>query len=204
MCSGPKPSIVRPCKRSLCPQDSNFEWHLSSWGPCSHSCGPGVRQRYLVCKRVDYRGNTIATRDKYCEKSARPKVSTEESCKLMVCPHKVIDRPKWKVSPWSQCSASCGEGQKSRDITCVDDTGQRTLGCDLENRPATSQLCDNGACPTNSSATDCFDRYTWCHLVPQHKVCDHEFYGTHCCLSCKGHRWCLIWCSTTTIQFLLW
>lgn len=49
-------------------------------------------------------------------------------------------------------------------------------------------------------ATDCFDRYTWCHLVPQHKVCDHEFYGTHCCLSCKGHRWCLIWCSTTTIQ----
>lgn len=54
------------------------------------------------------------------------------------------------------------------------------------------------------AATDCFDRYTWCHLVPQHKVCDHEFYGTHCCLSCKGHRWCLIWCSTTTIQFLLW
>lgn len=188
MCSGPKPSIVRPCKRSLCPQDSNFEWHLSPWGPCSHTCGPGVRQRYLVCKRVDYRGNTIATRDKYCEKSTRPKVSTEESCKLMVCPHKVIDKPKWKVSPWSQCSASCGEGQKSRDITCVDDTGQRTLGCDLENRPATSQLCDNGACPTNSSATDCFDRYTWCHLVPQHKVCDHEFYGTHCCLSCKGHR----------------
>lgn len=43
------------------------------------------------------------------------------------------------------------------------------------------------------AATDCFDRYTWCHLVPQHKVCDHEFYGTHCCLSCKGHRWCLIW-----------
>lgn len=54
------------------------------------------------------------------------------------------------------------------------------------------------------AATDCFDQYTWCHLVPQHKVCDHEFYGTHCCLSCKGHRWCLIWCSTTTIQFLLW
>lgn len=55
-----------------------------------------------------------------------------------------------------QCSASCGEGQKSRDITCVDDTGQRTLGCDLENRPATSQLCDNGACPTNSSG-----EYRW-------------------------------------------
>lgn len=36
MCSGPKPSIVRPCKRSLCPQDSNFEWHLSSWGPVSN------------------------------------------------------------------------------------------------------------------------------------------------------------------------
>lgn len=49
-------------------------------------------------------------------------------------------------------------------------------------------------------ATDCFDRYTWCHLVPQHKVCDHEFYGTHCCLSCKGQRWCWIWCSTTTTQ----
>lgn len=57
-----------------------------------------------MCKRVDYRGNTIATRDKYCEKSTRPKVSTEESCKLMVCPHKVIDKPKWKVSPWSQVS----------------------------------------------------------------------------------------------------
>lgn len=73
---------------------------------CSHTCGPGVRQRYLVCKRVDYRGNTIATRDKYCEKSTRPKVSTEESCKLMVCPHKMIEKPNWKVSPWSQVSGS--------------------------------------------------------------------------------------------------
>lgn len=79
-----------------------IEYNKFSMHQCSQTCGSGVRQRYLVCKRVDYRGNTIATRDKYCKKSARPKVPTEESCKLMVCSHKVVHRPKWKVSPWSQ------------------------------------------------------------------------------------------------------
>ena len=36
--------------------------------------------------------------------------------------------------------------------------------------------------------TSCVDLFSWCHLVPQHGVCNHKFYGQQCCKSCTGNK----------------
>lgn len=38
----------------------------------------------------------------------------------------------------------------------------------------------------------CVDFFNWCHLVPQHGVCNHKFYGKQCCKSCTRKIWS--WC----------
>lgn len=35
----------------------------------------------------------------------------------------------------------------------------------------------------------CVDLFGWCHLVPQHGVCNHKFYGKQCCKSCARKSW---------------
>ncbi|CAL8404510.1 unnamed protein product [Boreogadus saida] len=36
------------------------------------------------------------------------------------------------------------------------------------------------------SGEQCVDLFSWCPLVPQHRVCKHHFYGQQCCKSCRG------------------
>lgn len=39
-----------------------------------------------------------------------------------------------------------------------------------------------------SAEEHCVDLFSWCHLVPQHGVCNHKFYGQQCCKSCSSKR----------------
>lgn len=39
-----------------------------------------------------------------------------------------------------------------------------------------------------SADEPCVDHFSWCHLVPQHGVCNHKFYGQQCCKSCSSGR----------------
>ena len=54
----------------------------------------------------------------------------------------------WKTGDWSECSADCGGGTQTRSVSC-----QRTDGlivedvfCDAENKPASSQTCNEQGC----------------------------------------------------------
>lgn len=40
-----------------------------------------------------------------------------------------------------------------------------------------------------SEDPSCVDFFSWCHLVPQHGVCNHKFYGKQCCKSCTRKSW---------------
>lgn len=59
-----KPSDVRPCADTPCPQ-----WQLGDWSPCSKTCGKGFKKRLLRCMSFD--GATLSNES--CDISKKPK-----------------------------------------------------------------------------------------------------------------------------------
>lgn len=68
--------------------------------------------------------------------------------------------------------------------------GDPVTGCDNKTEPMSTRPCNSGPCALRQQdvTTDCKDKYNWCHLVIEHKVCDHDFYGINCCKTCKKGR----------------
>ncbi|XP_053163301.1 A disintegrin and metalloproteinase with thrombospondin motifs 1 [Hemicordylus capensis] len=70
-----KPSDVRPCADTPCPQ-----WQLGDWSSCSKSCGKGFKKRSLKCISSD--GSTMS--DESCDLSKRPKPLID-LCNVTIC-----------------------------------------------------------------------------------------------------------------------
>ncbi|CAL8337596.1 unnamed protein product, partial [Gadus morhua 'NCC'] len=91
----------------------------------------------------------------------------------------------WYSSPWAQCSVSCGGGVQTRAVQCLAQ-GKPASGCPAPTKPSVSQACNTSFCPQpEKKDLGCKDHFSWCHLVPQHGVCSHKFYGKQCCKSCS-------------------
>ena len=58
----------------------------------------------------------------------------------------------WVVSPWSECSVTCGSGTQTRRITCKQrlsrtlHLGVSASTCDGSTKPAVSQMCERDLC----------------------------------------------------------
>uniref|UniRef100_A0A2C9KIE4 Uncharacterized protein n=1 Tax=Biomphalaria glabrata TaxID=6526 RepID=A0A2C9KIE4_BIOGL len=133
---------MRPCNTGLKCEAQWQDW--GAWGPCSMTCGKGVRARSRVCM----------TGDK--EISCKGQSSSLEKCTLPLCEEQVVDLqpsdkrsvvssqgiPKaplvvvprsgeaialqpfvWGVwGQWAACSKNCGEGRQIRVRACVDES----------------------------------------------------------------------------------
>ncbi|KAL5015640.1 hypothetical protein ScPMuIL_007278, partial [Solemya velum] len=102
MCHDTKPSIVKSCSRPYCPSMEKFDWLLSPWGPCSKSCGKGVRSRYKRCNSIDVKGNRKPVNNSKCANLPLSDVSMVEDCLLMSCPQMLISLQEWHTMSWSQ------------------------------------------------------------------------------------------------------
>ncbi|OUC47275.1 hypothetical protein D917_07059, partial [Trichinella nativa] len=71
----------------------------------SVTCGVGVQQRAVECV---YKDEVVDTG--YCRDIAQP--DRHRSCELIPC-------PEWEVSPWEQCSVTCGTGYQQRSVQCI-------------------------------------------------------------------------------------
>jgi len=47
-----------------------------------------------------------------------------------------------------KCSTSCGEGKRTRVVTCVTEGNDP---CDLSKKPETQEICDSGPCLAKST-----------------------------------------------------
>lgn len=146
--------------------EKRYKWKFERWGGCSNACGKGTRTRIIRC--IDM-VNAVTVVDEFCGRLKKPK--TTRDCERTNCNY------VWLEGVWSQCSQTCGEGFKHRNVTChevlkgglVDPTPLpdlyphiRSHYCELHSRPATKQRClDN----------NCDDVYSW--SVGKWSECSH-------------------------------
>lgn len=121
--SSAKPSSTQPCNTQACAAD----WVVHSWSPCTKPCGNGQRTRAITCSelRSDKEYHPVA--ESSCTK-AKPTVKLTEVCNAIQCLAQRVN------GEWGQCSTTCGEGTKTRSITCkrVNADGTTIVAYDLE------------------------------------------------------------------------
>ncbi|XP_023158560.1 ADAMTS-like protein 1 isoform X2 [Ceratitis capitata] len=131
MCSGPQrpePSVLL-CNTHICPP----RWITDDWSPCSRLCGPGYRERMVVCAEEN-NGIKTTVLDVMCR---TPKPATQEPCMIEKC-------PKWEIEEWAECSATCGQGLQMRGVECKSADGRHSAKCDPLTKPTSVQQCSAG------------------------------------------------------------
>ncbi|CAJ1052152.1 thrombospondin type-1 domain-containing protein 4-like [Xyrichtys novacula] len=132
-----------PVTRSTCQLKICSQWQiLSEWSPCSVPCGVGQRSREVVC--MSNQGDVED--DEECNMNLKP--DNLQNCDMGACAR------SWFTSLWSQqCSAGCGQGNRTREIVCLmDHVTDLPLGSCEGERPPEVTSCDSGPCK---------DRHEW-------------------------------------------
>ncbi|NXR30918.1 PPN protein, partial [Zosterops hypoxanthus] len=129
----PQPDNNRTCGHQPCPQTKR--WKTGEWGPCSATCGGGTQTRSVYCVSFDGQSAQGVAEDAECMVFAQqPRRS--QPCNVHQC-------AAWSTGPWSQCSASCGEGVQTRTVTCRTQQGSQAqdFACLMEPKPSATQPC---------------------------------------------------------------
>ncbi|KAK7934407.1 hypothetical protein WMY93_005303 [Mugilogobius chulae] len=125
-----KPISTLTCPRKLC-----LSWSTSPWGPCSGSCGDGIRERLVYCPEANR-----------CSHYVRP--NSSEPCRLKPCVH-------WTTQDWDQCSVSCGSGKQYREITCTNIEDKSIMPndfCEEISKPDILRKCNEQECKDNAGS----------------------------------------------------
>lgn len=117
-----------PELRHMHSQHDTPRWDVGAWGPCSVTCGKGVRNRTVTC----------ITPGKSCPMLEKPE--SQKVCELESCASDNTEqRSPWLYSDWSsKCSAECGNGVETRQVACADGS---ELFCNPKERPETERQC---------------------------------------------------------------
>eukprot|EP01029_Cantina_marsupialis_P030877 TRINITY_DN8579_c0_g1_i1.p2 TRINITY_DN8579_c0_g1~~TRINITY_DN8579_c0_g1_i1.p2 ORF type:complete len:660 (-),score=117.57 TRINITY_DN8579_c0_g1_i1:44-2023(-) len=130
--SSTKPISTQACNTLACP-----EWVIWSESSCSEICGGGTKTRQIYCKRPnDY----TYLNEAMCDADLKPE--TVVNCNEEEC-------PEWSVdSEWSICSAQCGEGTQTRDISCKMDGAVVAESRCVQSKPELVRVCEEAPCGT--------------------------------------------------------
>ncbi|NWV64315.1 PPN protein, partial [Malurus elegans] len=129
----PQPDNNRTCGHQPCPQTKR--WKTGEWGSCSATCGGGTQTRSVYCVAFDGQNSQGVVDDAECMVFAQqPRRS--QPCNVRQC-------ATWSTGPWSECSASCGEGVQTRTVTCRTQQGSQAqdFACLMEPKPLATQPC---------------------------------------------------------------
>ncbi|NXP72281.1 PPN protein, partial [Ramphastos sulfuratus] len=139
MCrSKAQPHNNRTCGHQACPQTKR--WKTGEWGPCSATCGGGTQTRSVYCVAFDGQSSQGVVDNTECMAFAQQPRSSQP-CNMRQC-------ATWSTGPWSECSASCGEGVQTRTVTCRTQQGSQAqdFACLVEPKPSATQPCHKENC----------------------------------------------------------
>ncbi|XP_004678465.1 PREDICTED: A disintegrin and metalloproteinase with thrombospondin motifs 12 [Condylura cristata] len=123
-------ALQRPDPAKRCHLRPCASWKVGNWSKCSRNCSGGFQIREIQCvDSKDRRG----LRPFHCQFLAGAPPPLSKSCNPEPC-------EEWQVSPWSQCSRSCGSGVQERGVACP---GGR---CDWTQRPTSIIPCNRQPC----------------------------------------------------------
>ncbi|KAH1168902.1 ADAMTS-like protein 1 isoform X1 [Mauremys mutica] len=136
----PKP-VLQPvaCNRRDCPS----RWMVTSWSPCTRSCGGGVQTRRVTCQRLTAIGSSVPMSNEACAQVARRPVDTQ-ICNGQLC-------MEWVASSWGQCNGPCIGPRlavQHRQIFCQTRDGNSVSSdqCSALPRPLSTQNCWTDIC----------------------------------------------------------
>ncbi|NXG74017.1 PPN protein, partial [Baryphthengus martii] len=129
----PQPDNNRTCGHQTCPQTKR--WKTGEWGSCSATCGGGTQTRSIYCVAFDGQSSEGVVDNAECMAFAQQPRSSQP-CNMRQC-------ATWSTGPWSECSASCGEGVQTRTVTCRTQQGSQAqdFACLTEPKPSATQPC---------------------------------------------------------------
>ncbi|NXB74552.1 ATL1 protein, partial [Donacobius atricapilla] len=135
-----KPSLQPiACNRKDCPS----RWMVTSWSPCSRSCGGGIQTRRVTCQRLTAKGSSVPMSNEACAQMSKRPVDTQ-NCNRRPC-------VEWVSSSWGQCNGPCIGPRlavQHRQIFCQtkDGTSVSTDQCSSLPRPLSTQNCWTDVC----------------------------------------------------------
>ncbi|KAK0047121.1 ADAMTS-like protein 4, partial [Biomphalaria pfeifferi] len=180
--------IKRPATHKSCRANKpcGGAWFVGPWSTCDAVCGPGQKQREVLCIKAFPGGVSAVVTEENCDNSTRP-VSTE-ACQGPTCV------PQWYMTAWTECSQSCGTGHRTREVKCLSGDHKPNDKCQLESRPRVRDHCNSQEClnsvvttPLNSTESQeakCEDQSDHCAVVKRARLCRYGYYQTMCCRSC--------------------
>lgn len=147
-CSQSKPRSSRSCDLGSCARN----WYYSNWNNlCSADCGTGSMSRKVHC--ITDSGQVLP--DDECDLGSKP--SAERSC---TGTQNIPCGGQWFTGAWSQCSVSCGEGIRQRQVICMQKQHDGSLHildssrCPESSKPLTEEICRHEHCGTVWYMTD--------------------------------------------------
>lgn len=102
--------LSRPVSETFCYREEGcvYEWQEAVWSSCNTDCGRGEIVRNVSCLLTN---NGTAVNTKYCEAVNKPdsisECYAEDGCKY-----------EWQYGNWTPCSMDCGQGFRTREVTC--------------------------------------------------------------------------------------
>ncbi|XP_066557584.1 ADAMTS-like protein 3 [Amia ocellicauda] len=164
-CEEDKPLSERDCDHGPCGgsqagnepsiphygSDQPYDWEYEGFTTCSASCAAGKQEAVVVCLNKQKRE---VVSDALCDGSSRPPVMIR-ICSTDPCP------PRWEVTSWTQCSATCGVGIQTRNVFCMhvlsldpqDTVSIAEKECQ-DPKPPMLQACNQFDCPPSWQAEE--------------------------------------------------
>ncbi|XP_055411906.1 ADAMTS-like protein 3 isoform X4 [Bubalus kerabau] len=155
-----------------CPVKETF-WELGNWTHCSATCGHlGAQVQRPQCLMAN--GQEVS--EAFCDQLRKPRAAFQP-CNIRDCP------PRWLTGAWSECSVSCGEGFRSRQVTCKRTRANGTVQAlpprvciprdrPLGRRPCSSHPCVQGLVEQgNQCPGRCLGRIV--RMQQHHIICQH-------------------------------
>ncbi|XP_030835397.1 A disintegrin and metalloproteinase with thrombospondin motifs 3 [Strongylocentrotus purpuratus] len=176
----PKAERVR-CNEEPCPTEAvivTYEWQVTAWSECSATCGGSAyKTRDVQCFQVMNDEQTLND-EEACGMANRP--LDVEPCGLEPC------ASRWVKETWSECSATCGPGVKTRAVECEVPMGALEddyLCAGME--PPSAKKCELEACEV--TACELADSVL-CDLSKFEMFCGMPGYVQICCKTCEQLR----------------